>query len=85
MGLKAETERFIMAAQDQSLYTRNYYPRIIENGVDPKCRMCNQYDETVDPLVSGCSVIDPTEYKSRYKSLPIHPLEDLLTLQCPLP
>ena len=50
-----------MVAQEQSLYTRNYQARIIENGVYPKCRMCNQYDETVDHLVSGSAVICPTE------------------------
>ena len=55
-----------MAAQDQSLYTRNDQGRIIENWIDPKCRMCDQYDETVDHLLSDCPVIRPTEYKNRY-------------------
>ena len=36
-GLKAETEGFIMAAQDQSLFTRNYQSKIAKNGTDPKC------------------------------------------------
>ena len=66
VGLKAETEGFIMAAQDQSLFTRNYQARIIKNGADPKCRMCDQYDETIDHLVSGCPIIRPTEYKNRH-------------------
>ena len=43
VGLKAETEGFVKTAQD----------RIIKNGVDPKCRMCAQYDETVDYLISA--------------------------------
>ena len=64
--LKAETEGFIMAALDQRLYTRNYQARIITNGVDSKCKMCDQYDETVDHLVSGCPVIRPSEYKNRH-------------------
>ena len=29
-GLKAETEGFVMAAQDQSLFTRNYQYKIIK-------------------------------------------------------
>ena len=41
VGLKAETEGFIMVAQDQRLYTRNYQVRIIKNWVDPKCRICD--------------------------------------------
>ena len=36
-GLKAETEGFLMAAQDQSLFTRNYPSKIAKNGADPKC------------------------------------------------
>ena len=63
MGQKAETEGFIMAAQYQSLCTSNYQTRIIKNGVDTKCRMCDQFDETIDQLVSGCRVTRPTEYK----------------------
>ena len=54
-----------MVAQDQSVYTRNYQARIIKNGVDAKCRMCAQYDETVNHLLSGCPAICFTEYKNR--------------------
>ena len=35
-GLKAETESFIIAAQDQSIPTKLYQHRIIKNGSDPK-------------------------------------------------
>ena len=66
MGLKAEREGFIMAAQDQSLFTRNYQSKIVKNGTDPKCCFCDQYDETIDHLVSGCSILTPTEYKNRH-------------------
>ena len=55
-----------MAAQDQSLFTRNYQSKIAKNGADPKCRFCDQYDETIDHLVSGCSVLTPNEYKNRH-------------------
>ena len=71
-----------MAAQDHSLYTRDYQSRIIANDDDPKGRMCDQYDETVDHLVSGCPGIRPTKYKKKtWQSLSIYPLEDLPTLQ----
>ena len=46
-GLKAETEGFIIAAQDQSLATRSYHASIIKDGTSPLCRMCNKYDETI--------------------------------------
>ena len=65
-GLKAETEGFIMAAQDQSLYTRNYQAKIIKNGTSPKCRFCDKFDETIDHLISGCHVLAPNEYQNRH-------------------
>ena len=55
-----ETEGFIIAAQDQRLYTTNYQARIIKNEDDSKYRMLDQYDENVDHLVFSCSVIRPT-------------------------
>ena len=35
-GLKAETEGFILAAQDQCLLTRNYKSKVMKNGADPR-------------------------------------------------
>ena len=66
MGLKAETEGFILAVQDQSLFTRNYQANILRNGASDKCRFCDNYTETVDHLVSGCPVLAPKEYKNRH-------------------
>ena len=65
-SLKAETEGFIIAAQDQSLFTRNYQANILHNGADPKCRFCDKSVETIDHLVSGCSVLAPSEYVQRH-------------------
>ena len=65
-GLKAETEGLIIAAQDQSLATKSYHHRIIKDNTDPKCRMCNQYEETIDHIVSGCPVLAKTEYMQRH-------------------
>ena len=65
-GLKGETEGFILAAQDQSLFTRNYQANILHNGTDPKCRFCEDKVETIDHLVSGCSILTPNEYKNRH-------------------
>ena len=45
-GLKAGTEGFIMATQDQSFFTRNYQAKVITNGADPKCRFCEKCDMT---------------------------------------
>ena len=65
-GLKAETEGFIMAAQDQSLHTRNYQANVIKNGTDPRCRLCEDKVETIDHLVAGWPILAPKEYKERH-------------------
>ena len=65
-GLKGETEGLIIAAQDQSLATRSYHNKIIKDGTDPKCGMCNEFEETIDHIVAGCPVLAKTEYIQRY-------------------
>ena len=64
-GLKAETEGFIIAAQDQSLPTLWYQHNILKKpDVDPKCRLC--FDETIDHLVSGFPELAKTENIHRH-------------------
>ena len=46
-------EGLIIAAQDQSLATRSYHNKIIKDGTDPKCRMCNEFEETIDHIVAA--------------------------------
>ena len=65
-GLKAEAEGFLLAAQDQCLLTRNYQANILHNGVDPKCRLCDENIETIDHIISGCSKLAATEYVTRH-------------------
>ena len=61
-GLKGETEGLIIAAQDQSLATRSYHNKIIKDGTDPKCKMCNEFEETIDHIVAGSPVLAKTIY-----------------------
>ena len=46
--LKAETESEIVAAQDQALKTKYYATKILNTETDRKCRLCQQFDETID-------------------------------------
>ena len=46
--LKKETEGMIMAAQDQALRTRHIQRAIDGTNISPKCRKCNQKDETIN-------------------------------------
>ena len=72
-GLKAETEGFIIAAQDQSLPTRWYQRNIIKKpNTDPKCRLCGRFDETIDHIVSGCPELAKTEYIHRHNRAAAH-------------
>ena len=52
----------IIAAQDQSLPTRNFQANILENGADPKGRVYDKHTKIIDHLVSGCPIQAPTEY-----------------------
>ena len=65
-GLKAETEGFIIAAHDQSLATRCYQHKIIKKGTDPKCRLCHEFDESIEHIISGCPVLAKKEYLERH-------------------
>ena len=45
--LKAETESEIVEAQDQALQTEYYATKILNIETDSKCRLCQQFDETI--------------------------------------
>ena len=59
-SLKGETEGFIIAA------TNNYRNKIIKDGTNPKCRLCHDYDETIEHITSGCPVLAKREYLERH-------------------
>ena len=52
--LKAETESEIVAAQDQELQIKYYAIKILNRETDNKCRLCQQFDETIDHIISAC-------------------------------
>ena len=52
--LKRERETLIVAAQDQATRTNYVKANIDKSQVDPKCRMCQQSNETFSHIVSSC-------------------------------
>ena len=68
-GLKIATEGFILAAQDQSLKTKNYIANIMKASKDSSCRYCHTYKETIDHLVSGCPTLARKEYIERHNKV----------------
>jgi hypothetical protein len=42
-----------VAAQDQALQTKYYATKILNTETDSKCRLCHQFDETIDHIISA--------------------------------
>ena len=56
-GLKSDTVGFTIVTQDQSRPTRNFQANILENGADPKCKVCDKHTETIGHLGSCCPLL----------------------------
>ena len=61
--LKAETESEIVAAQDQVLQTKYYATKILST--DSKCRLCQQFDETIDHKISASPILAKELYTKK--------------------
>jgi hypothetical protein len=64
--LKAETESEILAAQDQALQTKYYATKILNTETDSKCRLCHQFNETINHIVSACPILAKEQYIKRH-------------------
>jgi len=64
--LTAETESEIVGAQDQVLQTKYYATKILNTETDSKCRLCQQFDETVDHIISACLILAKEQYIKRH-------------------
>jgi hypothetical protein len=60
--LKAETESEIVAAQDQLLNMKYYATKILHTETDSRCRLCQQFDETTDHIISACPIPAKEQY-----------------------
>ena len=54
----------IMAAQEQTLRTRNIRKVIDKGKISGMCRMCGEREETVADIVSECKKLTQNEYKN---------------------
>ena len=52
----------IVAAQDQAISTNYFKNKILKEETESKCRLCEQHEETIDNLTSGCPVLAKNEY-----------------------
>ena len=56
--VKGETESEIIVVQDQALQTKYPATKILQTERDNKCRLCKQFDETVEHIISACPVLE---------------------------
>jgi len=61
-----------MAAQEQVLQTKYYATKILNTETDSKCRLCQQFDETVDHIISSCPILAKERYIKRHDSMCEH-------------
>jgi hypothetical protein len=66
-NIHPETEGFIFAIQDRVINTRNYKKHIcgLQSIID-KCRICGTEGETIEHIISSCTVLAQSEYKKRH-------------------
>jgi phosphoribosylformylglycinamidine (FGAM) synthase-like enzyme len=64
--LKAEIENEIIAAQDQELQTKYPATKTLKTETHSKCRLCQQYDETIDHNTSECQMLAKEQYIKRH-------------------
>ena len=66
--LSLQTEGFPLATQDQALHMRALQ-NVFTNSSTPQCRLCNSQPEIVKHLISGCTQLVGTEYKTRHDNV----------------
>jgi hypothetical protein len=55
-----------VAAQEQALQTKYYATKILNTETDSKCRLCHQFDETIDHIIPACPILAKKQYIKRH-------------------
>ena len=53
-----------MAAQ--ALQTKNYATKVLSTDTESKYRLCQQFDETIDHIISACPILAKEQYTKRH-------------------
>jgi hypothetical protein len=61
-----------VAAQDQAISTNYFKRKILKEEIESRCRLCKEYEETVDHLTSGCPILAKNEYVIRHDTVCTH-------------
>jgi hypothetical protein len=70
--IKGETESTIAATQDQAISTNCFKRKILKEEIGSRCRLCKEYEETIDHLTSGCPILAKNEYVIRHDKVCTH-------------
>jgi hypothetical protein len=70
--IKGETESTIVAAMDQAISTNYFKSNNFNEEIESKCRLCKEYEETIDHLTSGCPSLANNEYVIRHDKVCTH-------------
>jgi hypothetical protein len=70
--IKGETESTNVAAQDQAVSTNYFKRKIMKEGIESKCRLCKEYEETIDHITSGYPILAKNEYVIRHDKVCTH-------------
>jgi hypothetical protein len=54
-----------VAAQDQAIRTNYFKRKILKEEIESRWRLCKEYEEIIDHLTSGCSILAKNEYVIR--------------------
>jgi hypothetical protein len=70
--IKGETKSTIVVAQDQAISTNYLKRKILKEEIESRCRLCKEYEETIDHLTSGCPILAKNEYVMRHDKVCTH-------------
>jgi hypothetical protein len=70
--IKGETESTIVAAQGQAISTNYFKRKILKEEIVSRCRLCREYEETIDHLTSRCPILGKNEYVIRRDKVCTH-------------
>ena len=65
-NFKRETESLLIVAQDNAIRTNHIKARIDKTQQNSKCRLCVDWVERINHIISECSKLAQKEYKARH-------------------
>jgi len=55
-----------VATKDQALQTKYYATKILDTETGSKCRLCQQFDEIIDHIISACPILAKEQHIKRH-------------------